>query len=87
MSKDDNGARRRAIEALIKLESTSVRELSEEELTSKEAGLLADIRQLAMDIQVKWVSPEEAAADAFQLLCQLGKTAWEKERRQRGRCA
>lgn len=87
MNKDGDGARRRAIEALIQLESRSVRGLSDEELASKEAGLIADIRQLAMDIQVRWVSPEEAAKDSFELLCQLGKTAWEKERRGRRRYA
>jgi hypothetical protein len=86
MLKDREAQRRQAIEALIKLEATPVRLLSDDALASKEAGLLDDIKQLALDVEVRWISPEEAASSAFSLITQLGLTGWERERRKRRRC-
>lgn len=86
MLKDRDALRRQTIEALIKLEATPVRLLSDDALASKEAGLLDDVKQLALDIEVRWIGPEEAASSAFSLIRQLGLTGWERERRRRRRC-
>ncbi len=86
MLKDRETQRRQAIEALIKLEATPVRLLSDDALASKEAGLLDDITQLALDIEALWIGPQEAASSAFSLIRQLGMTGWERERRKRRPC-
>jgi len=79
--------RKKAYEELIRLECQPLRTVSDDALTSKEAGLLADVKTLAMDIQAGWIDSGDAAATSFYLLRQLGLTGWEQERRQRRRCA
>ena len=86
MLEDRDAIRRRSIEALMTLESMPLRRLSDDALASKEAGLLDDIKRLALDRELWWVSREEAASSAFSLIKLLGVTGWERERRRRRPC-